>query len=74
LAIVRCEHHEPVGRSRNYVAKVKPIGYPDTAMVCGSKWCLQPGLVWLEMDEHEAYKLGERVFEAFTASMKMRVI
>ena len=74
MAIVRCEVHEPRGRTRNYILKVKPVGYPDTAMVCGSKTCTAPGLVWLEEDESSAYDRGQRIFQSFTATMKMRVI
>jgi hypothetical protein len=74
MAIVRCEVHKPSGRTHNYVLKVKPVGYPDTAMVCGSKTCTVPGLVWLEEDESAAYDRGQRIFQSFTATMKMRVI
>ena len=74
MAIVRCDTHTPKGRTRLYVATVKPVGYPETAMVCGSKTCTALGLVWLETDEKSAYDKGERIFQAFTATMKMRVI
>jgi hypothetical protein len=74
MAIVRCEIHKPRGRTRNYVSKVKPVGYPDTAMVCGSITCNAPGLVWLEEEESSAYDRGQRIFQSFTATMKMRVI
>jgi len=73
MAIVRCSTHPPIGRTRSYVASVEPIGYPDTAMVCGSKPCCEPGLAWLEEDERAAYDRGERIFQAFTATMKIRV-
>jgi hypothetical protein len=74
MAIVRCDVHKPTGRTRAYVASVKPVGYPDTAMVCGSKTCSAPGLVWLESDERAAYDRGERIFKSFTDTMKMRAI
>ena len=74
MAIVRCRIHKPTGRTRNYVASVEPVGYPETAMVCGSKTCDAPGLVWLETDEKSAYDRGERIFRAFTDTMKMRVV
>jgi hypothetical protein len=51
---------------------VRPVGYPDTAIICGSLSCLEPGLIWLEPDEAEAYNRGKRTFGAVTASMKMR--
>ena len=71
MAIVRCRLHEPTGRTRNYVAAREPVGYPDTALVCGSVWCQQPGLIWLEDHEEAAYQRGDRIFNAFTPSMKM---
>ncbi len=74
MAIVRCEAHRPKGRTRNYVTNVKPVGYPETAMVCGSKTCVAPGLVWLEDGEYAEYERGERIFRSFTNTMKMRVI
>jgi hypothetical protein len=73
MAIVRCAAHLPKGRTRDYVLSVKPVGYPDTAMVCGSKTYQASGLVWLEAEERAAYNWGERIFQAFTATMRMRV-
>jgi hypothetical protein len=73
MAIVRCEAHPPVGRTRDYVASVQPVGYPHTALICGLVDCDASGLVWLERSEHADYDRGKRVFRAFTATMKMRV-
>lgn len=72
MAIVRCRSHVPKGRTRDYVASVEPVGYPDTAMVCGSKHCPEPGLIWLERAEKEVYDGGERIFRSFTDTMKMK--
>ena len=72
MAIVRCQSHPPKGRTRSYVAAVEPVGYPDTAMVCGVTECSEAGLIWLDDVEKAAYDKGERIFKAFTASMKMR--
>lgn len=73
MAIVRCEKHEPVGRTRSYASAVEPVGYPDTALVCGLKQCEEPGLVWLEQDELDTYKSGGRVFFMPTFAAKLRV-
>jgi hypothetical protein len=72
MAIMRCEVHEPHGRERNYVRHVEPVGYPNTALVCGSITCTKPALIWLEADESAAFDRGERVFKSFTATMKVR--
>ena len=72
MAIVRCSSHPPKPRTRTYVATVEPVGYPETAMVCGVTECVEPGLIWLEETEKAAFDRGERIFRAFTATMKMR--
>lgn len=74
MAIIRCKHHEPTGRTRRYVTAVKPVGYPETALVCGSVSCVAPGFIWLEEPEKAAYDRGERVFKSFTATMKVRAM
>ena len=40
--------------------------------VCGAVNCRQPALIWLEKFEREQFESGERVFKAFTATMKVR--
>jgi len=65
MALIRCNDHKPGLSSTEYeytsTAK-KPIGYPNTAVICGRKGCLDPGLVWLDERETIAYKDGERIF------------
>jgi hypothetical protein len=73
MALVRCEKHgRPNGRTRNYVGNVKPIGFPDTAAVRGLHKCENPGLIWLEQHELEAYRQGQRVFYGESSVMKAR--
>jgi hypothetical protein len=72
MAIMRCEAHHPNGRKRRYVASVHPVGYPDTALICGSVSCKAPAFIWLEAHEKASYDRGERVFQSFTATMKVR--
>lgn len=74
MAIMRCKVHEPKGRTRSYVAAVEPIGYPTTALVCGTTSCNAAAFIWLESEEKAAYDRGERVFQAFTNTMKVRAI
>ena len=72
MAISRCLKHRPKGRTRNYVAHVPAYGHPNSAVVCGSKYCRDAGYLWLEQYEKDAYDSGERIFQSFTATMKMR--
>lgn len=72
MSIMRCHAHAPKRTTREYAGVVEPVGYPDTALVCGSKHCSEPALIWLERQEKVRYDAGERVFQAFTATMKVR--
>jgi hypothetical protein len=74
MALVRCqEHGRPEGRTHQYVIGVKPVGFPRTAAVCGSKGCERPGLVWLTAAEKAAFDEGQRIFEVPTAAVKIQV-
>ncbi|MBL6961920.1 MAG: hypothetical protein ISR59_12510 [Anaerolineales bacterium] len=73
MALVRCQYHgKPKGRSRLYVRSVNPVGWPDTAAICGRANCEKPGLIWLNDDEDHSYKQGQRIFRFNNASMKVR--
>ncbi len=73
MALVRCEKHgKPKGRTLTYVRSVKPLGWPDTAAICGRRGCEYPGLIWLTDQESQAYEKGQRVFSFNNASMKVR--
>jgi len=75
MAIVRCEEH-PVDLARatnRYVKRVKPLGYPDTAAICGIANCTNPGLVWLTEDELNEFKRGKRYFRVKTYTVKVKV-
>lgn len=72
MAIMRCPEHAPRRTKRTYARSVEPLGYPETALVCGSAHCREPALIWLETPELRDFDMGERVFCAFTQSMKVR--
>ena len=73
MALVRCESHgKPRGRTVTYVKSVKPIGWPNTAAICGGKGCENPGMIWLTDAETMAYNHGQRVFSFNNASMKIK--
>lgn len=77
MALVRCEEHypDPERTKRNYVVAVEPVGFPDTAAICGRKNREHdnPGVVVLHESEYELYKQGQRVFDPNTASVDIRV-
>ena len=76
MALVRCEQHskpKPKGKTKEYIKSVEPVGYPDTALICGIKDCSNPGLVWLVAHEWEEYKSGERIFKPDSATSKFKV-
>lgn len=62
MAIVRCQDHPP--RNTNYEMAVKPVGYPDTALICGRnvKDHTESGWVFLKPQEYDDYQDGKRVF------------
>ena len=41
---------------------VQPVGYPESAIICGRVGCTNPGLLWLEESEWRDYQQGERIF------------
>jgi len=73
MALVRCREHPPKGRDGPYVESVKPIGYPDTAAVCGRPECENPGLLWLKKNDAKAWREGQTVFGVHTHTVKIKV-
>ena len=75
MALVRCHTHgNPRGRAGNaYVAAVQPIGYPETAAICGRPDCNNPGLLWLTREEQIAHARGQRVFDLSTNAACIKV-
>lgn len=73
--LCRClqNHSWPNGKNgRRYVGYVLPIGYPETAAICGR--CNAPGVVWLDEEEADCYEQGERIFQASNAFTKIKVV
>ena len=73
MAIARCDKHTPEGVKYDYAAYALPMGYPDTAAICGRVGCEEPARVWLTKDDHAAFKRGIRIFNIRTNSAKLRV-
>ena len=65
--LVRCERH----RSERYRYSLKPVGYPNTAAICGR--CNQPGYVLLNQAEIDQAKAGQNIFSFNSNVMKVQV-
>lgn len=72
MAICRCKQHPPKGRTKTYVSISNPVGFPDTAVICGNKKCQRPGLIWLTQVEENAYQKGTRIFELDSRTAKVK--
>ena len=74
MAIVRCADCGTSGPhyTHEYVSSVRPVGGEITALVCGKPSCNNPGLIWLEKAESDAYKRGERIFGLLRNRAKVR--
>jgi len=73
LALCRCleKHSPPNGRKHDYICYVKPLGFSQSAVVCGR--CEDPGVVWLDGDEVNSYRKGQRIFSGPNAFAKIKV-
>ena len=64
--LIRCKNHP----SKAYVHGAKPVGYPNTAAICGR--CDQPGLLLLNEAEWMAYQAGQTDFSFNSNVMQVR--
>jgi hypothetical protein len=59
MALVRCTQCAERRRESHSIV-VEPIGYPNTALICGTPGCFNPGLVLLRAAEAVEYRQGRR--------------
>ncbi len=64
--LVRCNNHP----SKVYGHSAKPLGYPNTAAICGR--CDQAGMTLLNEAEWKAYQAGQAVFSFNNNAMRVR--
>ena len=64
MAYARClaAHSPPRGRTVDYLRYVLPVGYPETALICGIPGCPHAAVIWLSPSEEQQYRDGVRVF------------
>ena len=75
MAMARCKLHLPENESapHPYTAFARPIGYPETAVICGRRDCHSPAYLWLTRSEQVQHKAGLRVFMLRGDTAKVRV-
>jgi hypothetical protein len=70
----RCQScGQPAGTKNRYSHSVKPIGYPNEAVLCSTTGCSRPALVWLNDHYSAAYGGGERIFRPLGGKVAIRV-
>ena len=71
----RCDQHgELKGRTRNYVRKVKPLSYPNDAVVCYMRDCENPAYIWLdEVAASEYLSENKRRFMLMGSAARIKV-
>lgn len=74
MAVVRCRMHAPHSGDPEYKAAVEPVGFPQSALVCGSRGCNEPAFIWLEGAEKIDYDGGTRIFHAGSSEIKVRAV
>ncbi len=74
MAMVCCERcGAPRGIRHRYAVSVKPIGYPNKAVLCCRSGCHNPGLVWLNEEDEANYDAREREITIWGQSVKVKV-
>lgn len=76
MAICRCEEHAPSNnRTKEYTHYVFPLGYPHASSICGgiSKRCQKTGLIYITIEEFNAFQNGQRVFDFQSNTSKVIV-
>jgi hypothetical protein len=78
MAIARCDKHTPDGTRHSgikhaYKTFALPLGYPETAAICGREDCEGPARLWLTELECADHQRGVRIFRIRTNAAKIRV-
>lgn len=49
MALCRCLKHPPRSdrSKKDYIAYLKPVGYPNASAICGLSNCENSGVIWI---------------------------
>lgn len=72
MARSRCLHHNP--RARTFPSYVEPVGYPDSALICGITDCNEQGLIYLDHNDIASLTANpaQVIFGGFSSLAKMK--
>jgi hypothetical protein len=79
MAIVVCEKHSREGAGAliptepEFVGAMDSVGYPNSAAICFVPGCGEPGWVFFEQSEADAFRQGQRIFTATFPDQFMKV-
>jgi len=73
MALSRCNQcGKPLSTKITYIGYVYPVGYPDTALICGKVDCGNPGVIWVIQSEMNNFNRNNPVFSGPTNMAKMK--
>jgi hypothetical protein len=72
MALARCETHPP-SNPEKYVRFSLPMGFPETAAICGRVECQRLARILLTEAEIRDHARGVRVFRLDTHTIKVRI-
>ncbi len=74
MFIARCQScGQPAGVRNNYARSVRPVAYPNEAVLCSTAGCFKPALLCLNEEYSRAYQRGERIFRPLGGKVAIRV-
>jgi hypothetical protein len=74
MTLARCKNHPPQNdRAKHpFTGFTLPLGYPETAALCGRNKCTEPAQLWLTEGEQVEHTNGTRVFDLGNKILKVR--
>jgi hypothetical protein len=73
MALAKCKSCGAPKAGSKYVTFRPPLNYPETALICSSRGCKNPALIWLTEEEEHYCEVGMKVFELDAQRIKVRM-